>query len=73
MAETDTSEKAFQNDIIAHLIGTGHYKRGTQNYNKVTCIDPELTFKFIQDTQEPKVCPKCKSFYWNTPRKSERK
>jgi predicted Zn-ribbon and HTH transcriptional regulator len=22
---------------------------------------------------EPKVCPKCKSPYWNTPRKAERK
>ena len=21
--------------------------------------------------EEPKVCPKCKSPYWNTPRKSE--
>jgi len=24
-------------------------------------------------TEEPKVCPKCKSPYWNTPRKSEGK
>jgi len=24
-------------------------------------------------TEEPKVCPKCKSPYWNTLRKSERK
>ena len=31
---TDTSEKAFQNDIIAHLVSTGHKKRGIQNYNK---------------------------------------
>jgi DNA-directed RNA polymerase subunit RPC12/RpoP len=23
--------------------------------------------------QEPKVCPKCKSPYWNTPRKADRK
>jgi len=22
-------------------------------------------------SEEPKVCPKCKSPYWNTPRKSE--
>ncbi len=50
--ETDTSEKAFQNDIIAHLVSTGYHKRGTQNYNKATCLDPELTLKFIKDTQE---------------------
>ncbi|MBS3160019.1 hypothetical protein J4436_04475 [Candidatus Woesearchaeota archaeon] len=24
-------------------------------------------------TEEPKVCHKCKSPYWNTPRKSEKK
>ena len=23
-------------------------------------------------TEEPKVCPKCRSPYWNTPRKSEK-
>jgi type I restriction enzyme R subunit len=49
---TDTSEKAFQNDIIAHLVSTGYHKRGTHNYNKATCLDPELTLKFIYDTQE---------------------
>lgn len=49
---TDTSEKAFQNDIIAHLVSTGYHKRGAHNYNKATCLDPELTLKFIQDTQE---------------------
>ncbi len=49
---TNTSEKAFQNDIIAHLISTGYKKRGKENYNKAICIDAELIFKFIQDTQE---------------------
>lgn len=49
---TDTSEKAFQNDIIAHLVSTGYHKRGTHNYDKAICLDPELTLKFIQDTQE---------------------
>ena len=24
-------------------------------------------------TEKPKVCPKCKSPYWNVPRKSEKK
>ena len=49
---TDTSEKAFQNDIIAHLVSTGYHKRGMHNYNKATCLDPELVLKFILDTQE---------------------
>lgn len=26
-----------------------------------------------QPTERPKVCPKCKSSYWNAPRKSEKK
>lgn len=49
---TDTTEKAFQNDIIAHLVSTGYRQRGNHNYNRAPCIDPELTLKFIQDTQE---------------------
>lgn len=49
---TDTSEKAFQNDIIAHLISTSYHKRGNENYNRASCIDPEITLKFIHDTQE---------------------
>jgi len=48
---TDTSEKSFQNDIIAHLISTGYYKRGKENYNRATCLNPELTLKFIHNTQ----------------------
>jgi predicted HTH transcriptional regulator len=43
----DTSEKAFQNDIIAHLTSTGYVKRGNENYNKATCLAPELTLKLI--------------------------
>jgi type I restriction enzyme R subunit len=49
---TDTSEKAFQNDIIAHLVSTGYHQRGNHNYNRASCIDPELTLQFIRDTQE---------------------
>lgn len=49
---SNTSEKAFQNDIIAHLVSTGYHKRGTHNFHKGACIDRELTLKFIQDTQE---------------------
>ncbi|MCD5397285.1 MAG: DEAD/DEAH box helicase family protein [Candidatus Pacebacteria bacterium] len=49
---TNTTEKAFQNDIIAHLVSTGYHHRKTNCYNKATCLDPELTLKFIQNTQE---------------------
>jgi len=52
MVETDTSEKVFQNNIIAHLVSTGYNKRGNLNYNKSLCLDSELVLKFIQDTQE---------------------
>lgn len=52
MKHTDTSEKAFQNDIIAHLISTGYVKRGNENFNRNVCLDPELALKFITDTQE---------------------
>jgi len=49
---TDTTEKEFQNDIIAHLLSTGYHQRGNKNYNRASCLDPELTLKFIIDTQE---------------------
>ncbi|MBI5000026.1 MAG: type I restriction endonuclease subunit R [Euryarchaeota archaeon] len=48
---TDTSEKAFQNDIISHLTSTGYVRRTTENYNKSGCLDPELTLKFVKETQ----------------------
>lgn len=49
---TNTTEKAFQNDIIAHLVSTGYKSRNTACFNKATCLDAELTLKFIMDTQE---------------------
>jgi len=52
MKHTDTSEKAFQNDIISHLVSTGYHQRGNHNYNRASCLDLELTLKFILDTQE---------------------
>ena len=49
---SNTTEKAFQNEIIAHLTSTGYRQRGNNNYNRASCLDPELTLKFIHDTQE---------------------
>ena len=59
---TDTSEKGFQRDIIAHLTSTGYVNRQTMNFNKGACLDPELTLKFILDTQE-KEWKKYKKIY----------
>ena len=49
---SDTSEKAFQNDIISYLKSNGYHKRKTSNYHKIIQLDIELTLKFIQETQE---------------------
>ena len=51
MKHANTTEKAFQNHIISHLVSTGYHQRGNHNYNRASCLDPELTLKFILDTQ----------------------
>lgn len=52
---TNTSEKQFQHDIINHLESTGYVHRNSiKNYEKATCLDPELTLRFIKDTQPTK-------------------
>jgi type I restriction enzyme R subunit len=62
---TDTSEKRFQEDIIAHLESTGYLRRNTnQHYEKASCLDPELTLKFIQNTQS-KEWKKWRRIYGN--------
>jgi type I restriction enzyme, R subunit len=59
---TDTSEKAFQNDIICSLVQNGYYKSNSTHYNRALSLDPALTLKFIQNTQ-PKQWNRYKSFY----------
>lgn len=60
---TNTTEKQFQNDIINHLESTGYiHRRSTRNYEKATCLDPELTLKFVMDTQ-PREWKKFKRVY----------
>lgn len=59
----NTSEKQFQNDIVNHLESTGYKRRNThKHYNKATCLDPELTLKFVQGTQ-PKDWKKWQRIY----------
>jgi len=48
---TNTSEKDFQNHIVNHLLSTGYVKREPGNYVRAICLDPELTLKFILNTQ----------------------
>lgn len=48
---TDTSEKAYQNDIIAELVASGYKKRGTETYHKDVGLDIELVLKFIAESQ----------------------
>lgn len=60
---TDTSEKRFQKDIINHLESTGYIHRNSiRHFEKTTCLDPELTLKFIMDTQ-PREWKKFKRVY----------
>jgi len=59
---TNTSEKDFQYHIINHLLSTGYVKREPDNYVQVVCLDPELTLKFILNTQ-PKEWKKFQNIY----------
>jgi len=60
--ETNTSEKAFQNEIVNHLVSSGYHKRGTLNYNKASCLDVEVALRFVQDTQ-PKEWSRFQKLY----------
>lgn len=59
---TDTTEKAFQNDIINYLVETGYWKRNNSNYQKATCLDIEIILRFVQNTQV-KEWNKFRNFY----------
>jgi len=59
---TNTSEKDFQNHIVNHLLSTGYVKREPSNYVRTVCLDPELTLKFILNTQ-PKEWKKFQNIY----------
>ncbi len=48
---SDTSEKGLQREILTHLTSTGYVKREKLHYDKVACLDHELSLKFILDTQ----------------------
>lgn len=48
---SDTTEKAFQKDIINYLTSTDYRKRTSNDYEVNTCLDIELTLEFVKNTQ----------------------
>lgn len=49
---TDTSEKGLEALIAQHLcLMNGFEERHFAQYNRSECVDEELLFKFLEDTQ----------------------
>jgi type I restriction enzyme R subunit len=56
MKYTDTSEKGLEAHITQHLcLVNGFEERHFDNYNRSECVDEELLFKFLEDTQPKEV------------------
>ena len=53
---TDTTEKGLETHITQHLcLENAFEERHFSNYNRVDCIDEELLFKFLEETQPKEV------------------
>jgi type I restriction enzyme R subunit len=53
---TDTSEKGLEAHITQHLcLVNGFEERHFDNYNRSECVDEELLFKFLEETQSKEV------------------
>jgi type I restriction enzyme R subunit len=53
---TDTTEKGLEAHITQHLcLVNGFEERHFDNYNRSECVDEELLFKFLEDTQPKEV------------------
>ena len=53
---TNTTEKGLESHITQHLnLENGFKERQKENYNRIECIDEELLFKFLEDTQPIEV------------------
>lgn len=53
---TDTSEKGLEAHITQHLcLVNGFEERHFDNYNRSECVDEELLFKFLEETQPKEV------------------
>lgn len=53
---TDTSEKGLEAHITRHLcLVNGFEERHFDQYNRTACVDEELLFKFLEETQPKEV------------------
>ena len=53
---TDTTEKGLEAHITQHLcLVNGFQERDNNQYNRIDCLDDELLFKFLEDTQPEEV------------------
>ena len=54
--KTDTTEKGLESHITQHLCLVNAFEeRNFEHYNRVDCVDEDLLFKFLEDTQEKEV------------------
>ncbi len=54
--KTDTTEKGLESHITQHLCLVNAFEeRHFNNYNRVDCVDEDLLFKFLEETQEKEV------------------
>jgi type I restriction enzyme, R subunit len=61
--QTDTTEKGLEAHIAQFLVDENKYLlRENKAYNNVSCIDSELLFQFLVDTQ-PKAVAKLKTYH----------
>lgn len=53
---TDTTERGLETHITQHLcLVNGFEERHFEQYNRTECVDEELLFKFLADTQPQKI------------------
>jgi type I restriction enzyme R subunit len=53
---TDTSERGLETHITQHLcLVNGFHERHHTQYNRVDCLDDELLFRFLEETQPKEV------------------
>lgn len=54
--KTDTSEKGFEAHITQHLCLVNAFEeRHFSQYNRTECVDEELLFRFLENTQEKEI------------------
>src|SRR5690606_5493215 len=61
--QTDTTEKGLETHIAHYLVSeNGYLLREKTAYDNVACLDSELLFQFLDDTQ-PKAVAKLKTYH----------